>query len=201
MLVRTPRPTQILSTTHQFGNVRLADLALRLNVTPQTIRRDLNDLCNEHLLARTPWHRAIIPRANMAYNSRRPWATIGIAIDEVARALVHHEGLLVIPNHIHVATIQVLHPRTDVLIVGVLQKSHGGFLDEKGIAMITIFKVNRAVMGGLAIDAAGCAARVRVPRSVCRASNNAKFQKGNSRIRQHDIFEVTPGARRSTFAN
>jgi DeoR family transcriptional regulator, glycerol-3-phosphate regulon repressor len=177
MLVLNTRQNQILNLARQAGNVTVDDLAIRFDVTPQTIRKDLNDLCSNRLLART--HGGAILSSgvqNIVYESRRQLASqekraigqhaaslipnncslfinIGTTTEEVARALVHHEGLLVITNNLHVATILAPQPSIEVMIVGgMVRKSDGGITGEQTVDMITQFKVDHAVMGVSAID-------------------------------------------------
>ena len=54
------RQHEILSIARQTGRVTVEDLAERFDVTPQTIRKDLNDLCDQRLLARTHWRGAVV---------------------------------------------------------------------------------------------------------------------------------------------
>ena len=177
MLVLTPRQSQILATARQSGTVLVDELALRFEVTPQTIRKDLNEICNNRLLARTHGGAMLSSGvANMAYDSRRQIAAIekqligqhaaklipnncslfiniGTTTEEVARALIHHEGLLVITNNIHVATILMPCPTVEVMIVGgVVRRTDGGIIGEQAIDMISQFKVDHAVIGVSAID-------------------------------------------------
>lgn len=229
MLVLTPRQTQILTLARQNGNVLVDDLAARFEVTPQTIRKDLNDLCDNRLLARTHGGAMLSSGVqNMAYDSRRQLATtekqsigqlaaklipnncslfinIGTTTEEVARALVHHEGLLVITNNIHVATILMHHPRIDVVIVGgMLRKSDGGIIGEQAIDMISTFKVDHAVMGVSAIDDDGALldfdyrevraaqAIMQNSRSVILVSDSMKFSRSApvriGHLSQVDVF-------------
>ena len=46
------RQTEILDIAKSEGRVLVEDLAARFSVTPQTIRKDLNDLCDQRLLTR-----------------------------------------------------------------------------------------------------------------------------------------------------
>ncbi|MBL8894896.1 MAG: DeoR/GlpR transcriptional regulator, partial [Rhizobiales bacterium] len=43
------RQHEILAIARQTGRVTVEDLAERFDVTPQTIRKDLNDLCDQRL--------------------------------------------------------------------------------------------------------------------------------------------------------
>ena len=53
---------------------------------------------------------------------------IGTTTEEVARALVRHEGLLVVTNNIHVAAILSPVPKIEVIVVGgAVRKTDGGY--------------------------------------------------------------------------
>jgi DeoR family glycerol-3-phosphate regulon repressor len=51
------RQTEILNIARAFGRVMVEDLAKRFEVSAQTIRKDLNDLCDQRSLTRDPWRR------------------------------------------------------------------------------------------------------------------------------------------------
>jgi DeoR family transcriptional regulator, glycerol-3-phosphate regulon repressor len=177
MSVLSPRQHQILALARQTGTVMVEDLAQRFAVTPQTIRKDLNELCDGRLLARTHGGAMLTSGVeNMAYESRRQIAAaekkviglraaelipnncslfinIGTTTEEVARALVHHEGLMVITNNVHVATILMSCPKIDVIIAGgAVRRADGGIVGETAIDFISQFKVDYAVIGASAID-------------------------------------------------
>ncbi len=121
------RQHEILSIARQTGKVTVEELAERFDVTPQTIRKDLNDLCEQRLLTRTHGGALLSSGVeNVAYEARRQLAAIekqqigqraaalipnnsslfvniGTTTEEVARALTQHEGLLIITNNLHVA--------------------------------------------------------------------------------------------------
>ncbi|MCP4307902.1 MAG: DeoR/GlpR transcriptional regulator, partial [bacterium] len=165
------RQRQIIDLAKQTGGVTVDELALRFSVTPQTIRKDLNDLCDQRVLTRI--HGGAILSSgveNVAYDARRGMAhdekeqigrhaadlipnnssllmNIGTTTEEVARYLVRHEGLMVITNNIHVAAILMPSPGIDVIIAGgLVRKSDGGILGENAIDVIDQFKVDRAVI-------------------------------------------------------
>ena len=177
MLDLSQRQQQILALARQAGSVAVDDLAVRFDVTPQTIRKDLNELCDGRLLARTHGGAMLSSGVeNVAYEARRQLAAsekvvigrlaaqlipnncslfinIGTTTEEVARALVHHEGLLVITNNIHVAAILMPWPKIDVIVAGgMLRKSDGGIVGEAAVDFIAQFKVDHAVIGASAID-------------------------------------------------
>ena len=202
MQVLTPRQQQIIGLARQAGNVVVDDLALRFEVTPQTIRKDLNELCDARLLVRTHGGAMLSSGVEyVAYEARRQMAAsettvigrsaaslipnncslfinIGTTTEEVARALIHHEGLLVITNNIHVATILMPCPRIDVILAGgMLRKTDGGIVGEAAVDFITQFKVDHAVIGASAIDEDGAMLdfdyrEVRVAKAIMQNARN-----------------------------
>jgi hypothetical protein len=70
MDVWTPRQSDIVTLARTEGKVSVEDLAERFNVTPQTIRKDLNDLCDSGLLQR--FHGGAVLARSAASASRPP---------------------------------------------------------------------------------------------------------------------------------
>jgi DeoR family transcriptional regulator, glycerol-3-phosphate regulon repressor len=176
----SPRQQQILLLARSSGTVGVDELSAHFDVTPQTIRKDLNELCDARHLTRTHGGAMLSSGVeNVAYESRRQIAAtekqligrraaslipnncslfinIGTTTEEVARALVHHEGLLVITNNIHVATILSPVLKIEVIVVGgMVRKADGGIVGETAVDTIKQFKVDHAVMGVSAIDEEG----------------------------------------------
>jgi DeoR family transcriptional regulator, glycerol-3-phosphate regulon repressor len=195
------RQVQILAVARKQGNVSVEGLSESFNVTPQTIRKDLNELCEARHLTRT--HGGAILSSgveNLAYESRRQlsaiektniarhaaslipndcslFINIGTTTEEVARALVHHEGLMVITNNIHVAQILLPCPRIEVIVVGgTVRRSDGGIVGEQAVDAISNFKVDFAVMGVSAIDDDGAMLDfdVREVRAARAIMNNSR---------------------------
>jgi DeoR family transcriptional regulator, glycerol-3-phosphate regulon repressor len=171
------RQHEILSIARQNGKVTVDELVARFEVTPQTIRKDLNDLCDQRMLTRTHGGALLSSGVeNVAYESRRILAAdekqrigkraaelipndcslfinIGTTTEEVARALVDHTGLLAITNNIHVASTLLPCPRIEVILSGgLLRRSDGGIVGEQAVDFIKQFKVDYAVIGVSAID-------------------------------------------------
>jgi DeoR family transcriptional regulator, glycerol-3-phosphate regulon repressor len=180
MFALSPRQQQILLLARKSGSVGVDDLSAHFDVTPQTIRKDLNELCDNRHLTRTHGGAMLSSGVeNVAYDSRRQIAAsekqligrraaalvpnncslfinIGTTTEEVARSLVHHEGLLIITNNIHVASILTPCPKIEVIIVGgMVRKADGGIVGESAVDTIKQFKVDHAVMGVSAIDDEG----------------------------------------------
>jgi len=123
----TPRHNAILDLARRQGQVLVDDLAAAFDVTPQTVRKDLNDLCRARLLRRIHGG-ALYPSGveNMEYEARRRIAAnekesigkaaaeiipdgaslfinIGTTTEAVSHALIDHSELMVITNNINVA--------------------------------------------------------------------------------------------------
>ena len=214
MLELSPRQQQILTIARKVGSVGVDELSSHFEVTPQTIRKDLNELCDARLLTRTHGGAMLSSGVeNVAYESRRALAlaekqqigrfaaslipnnsslfiNIGTTTEEVARALTHHEGLLVITNNIQVASILSPVAKIEVIVVGgIVRKSDGGIVGETAIDAIRQFKVDHAVMGVSAIDEEGALldfdyrevraaqAIISNSRSVILVADNMKFTR------------------------
>jgi DeoR family glycerol-3-phosphate regulon repressor len=176
----TPRQLDIIRIAREVGRVNVEMLAERFSVTPQTIRRDLNDLCDQGHLER--FHGgAIIPSGvtNFAYEARRNLATegkrriglkaaaqipdnssliinIGTTTEQVATALRGHKGLMVITNNINVTNILMHVDNIEVIVAcGLVRHSDAGIVGEAAVDFIRQFKVDHAVIGVSAIDADG----------------------------------------------
>ena len=174
------RHAEIIQMAKDSGRVLVDDLATRFGVTPQTIRKDLNDLCEQRLLSRIHGG-ALLPSGieNMEYEARRKIAAeekgeigraaarlipdkaslfinIGTTTEAVSNALLDHKGLMVITNNINVANRLRVYPEIEVVISGgVVRSSDGGIVGEAAVDFIKQFKVDYAVIGVSAIDEDG----------------------------------------------
>ncbi len=176
----TDRQAEILAIAKAEGRVQVEDLAQRFSVTPQTIRKDLNDLCESRALTRIHGG-ALFPSGteNVKYEARRSIAAaekqaigraaaalipsnaslfinIGTTTEAVGEALRNHRDLMVITNNINVANRLRLFPGIEVVIAGgVVRGSDGGIVGEAAVDFIKQFKVDFAVIGASAIDEDG----------------------------------------------
>ncbi len=174
------RQQQILDIARQTGQVSVDELVQQFGVTPQSIRKDLNQLCNDRLLSRTHGGARLASSVeNMSYEARRMLASdhkaaigqavaeiipdnssmfvnIGTTTEAVAKALVNHQALMVITNNINVAT--ELRPCVDIQVIiasGEVRSTDGGIVGEAAVDFINQFKVDFAVIGSSAIDSDG----------------------------------------------
>ncbi|NTJ41876.1 DeoR/GlpR transcriptional regulator [Agrobacterium larrymoorei] len=173
----SPRQIEIIDLAKSEGRVLVEELAARFSVTPQTIRKDLNDLCEAKALNRIHGG-AIFPSGteNVRYEARRSIAAsekqaigraaaelipdksslfinIGTTTEAVGEALLDHHELMVITNNINVANRLRIFPSIEVVITGgVVRGTDGGIVGEAAVDFIRQFKVDFAVIGVSAID-------------------------------------------------
>jgi DeoR family transcriptional regulator, glycerol-3-phosphate regulon repressor len=179
-MLLSARQTEIMALAKEQGRVLVDELAARFAVTPQTIRKDLNDLCDIRALNRIHGG-AVFPSGNenVKYEARRSMAAtekqaigraaaelipdnsslfinIGTTTEAVGDALVDHRELMVITNNINVANRLRVFPSIEVVIAGgVVRGSDGGVVGEAAVDFIRQFKVDFAVIGVSAIDEDG----------------------------------------------
>jgi DeoR family transcriptional regulator, glycerol-3-phosphate regulon repressor len=170
----------ILKLARELGRVTVDDLATRFSVSPQTIRKDLNDLCDGGQMSRVHGGAVIGSGVeNMGYEARRHlspeakrrigaaaaelvpdnaslFINIGTTTEAVARALAGREGMLVITNNINVANTLMGSAHIEVILSGgLLRRSDGGIVGEAAVDLIRQFKVDYALIGASAIDSDG----------------------------------------------
>lgn len=176
-----PRQLTLLSLVQARGSVSVEQLAEHLQVTLQTVRRDVQRLADEGLLAR--FHGGVrVPSStteNIAHQQRESLnaegksriaravaaavpngcsliLNIGTTTEAVAQALAEHSGLRVITNNLNVARILSANPRTEVIVTGgVVRGRDQGVVGEAAVDFIRQFKVDLAVMGISGIEADG----------------------------------------------
>lgn len=175
-----PRQARILAIAREQGRVMVDALAAEFEVSVQTIRKDLNDLCDHNALQRIHGG-ALYPSgaSNYAYESRRILAedekrrigvraaslipdnssvilNIGTTTEQVAWALRDHHGIMVVTNNINVANILREVEHAEVIIAGgIVRPADGGIVGETTVEFIRQFSVDYAVIGASAISPDG----------------------------------------------
>lgn len=174
------RHEAILELARVQNRVTVEQLAAHFAVSVQTIRKDLNILCDQRLLSRVHGG-ATLPSGveNLEYEARRRIAAdakdaigkaaaalipngaslfinIGTTTEAVSQALLDHSGLLVVTNNINVANRMRVYPSFEVVIAGgVVRPSDGGIVGEAAAGFFSQFKVDYAVIGASALDEEG----------------------------------------------
>ncbi|CAN7313930.1 DeoR family transcriptional regulator [Aquipseudomonas alcaligenes] len=172
-----PRQQEILDLARDRGYVSIDELAQAFAVTPQTIRRDINQLAEQGLLRRTHGgaasesssiqNTAYAMRAGLMRDEKQRIAetvaalipdhaslfiNIGTTTEAIARELMGHKGLKVITNNLHVAAQLADRADFEVLVAGGTVRSDGGIVGPSAVDFIQQFKVDYAIVGISGID-------------------------------------------------
>lgn len=174
------RRQAITQLVRERGFMSVDDLAHAFEVTPQTIRRDINTLCQDGPLQR--YHGGVgydrrdqaLGKETAGHSQARARLEIGrlvaahipdeaslfIAYDvttqAVAAALANHRGLRIVTNSLEVA--RTLAHKDDfelTLTGGVIRPRQNCLVGEPAMEMIAQFRVDTAIVGVSAIDADG----------------------------------------------
>jgi DeoR family glycerol-3-phosphate regulon repressor len=174
------RQNEIVALLREAGRLTVEELAAHFEVTPQTIRRDLNEMSEARVITRVHGGAIVASSVqNLAYDARKLVAqqhkrligeaaarlipdnsslfiNIGTTTEEVARALSARTGLLVITNNLNVATELYRNRSIDVIITGgSVRPTDGGIVGATTVDLIRQFRVDTAVIGISAIDEDG----------------------------------------------
>lgn len=176
----TQRQNQITEIAWSEGFVGIEDIAARLRVTPQTIRRDIRQLCDMGILHRyhggaslttnTRNREYAIRQGEMAIEKARIgqkvaahipdgaslFINIGTTAEAVARALLARKALRVVTNNINVVTLLSQREDFDIIIAGGQVRSRDlAVVGEATLAFIDQFKVDFGIIGISGIDEDG----------------------------------------------
>ena len=175
-----PRQQQLLDQVRRHHHASVDALAKLLDVTTQTVRRDIKLLVEANLLTR--YHGGVtLPSSieNIAYARRQGMnaegkrriaqcvaervpegssliLNIGTTTEAVARAMLHKRGLRVVTNNLNVAAILSDNPHCEVIVAGGIVRSRDrGIVGEATIDFIRQFAVDIGVIGISGIDGDG----------------------------------------------
>jgi DeoR family transcriptional regulator, glycerol-3-phosphate regulon repressor len=176
-----PRQIKLLNTVRGAGTSSVEQLSDMLDVTLQTVRRDIQRLADEGLLSR--FHGGVrLPIStteNIGYRQREVLnaqgkariakavaeqvpnhssliLNIGTTTEAIAKALLHHTGLRVVTNNLNVAIILSDNPTCEVLVAGgSVRLRDRAIVGEATVDYIRQFKVDIALIGISSIEADG----------------------------------------------
>ena len=176
-----PRLLQLVAYVQARGSVTVEQLAETLGVTLQTVRRDVQRLADDGLLARfhggvrfpssTTENIAHMQRENLNAEGKARIAravaksvpnhcslilNIGTTTEAIAKALLHHKGLRVITNNLNVAATLCGNPDCEVIVTGgVVRPRDRGIVGEATVDFIRQFRVDIAIIGISGIEPDG----------------------------------------------
>lgn len=179
-LIFDERQARILELVREAGFASIERLAERFAVTPQTIRRAVNRLCEQGLLRRVHGGVGVpVPAQNLAYEGRQALnlaakqriATtvaaflpdgaslsvgLGTTPEQVALALADRRGLHVITNSLNVAAALAGNPEIEITLAGgTLRPRDRDIIGEAAAAFFGRFKADFGVFGVGGIDEDG----------------------------------------------
>ncbi|SFH54461.1 transcriptional regulator, DeoR family [Modicisalibacter xianhensis] len=172
------RHTSILELIKRQGYASIEQLTKHFDVTPQTIRRDLNQLAEDNLIRRVHGGAGLVDSStvNASYSTRKTlnleakqriarcvaehipdhsslFINIGTTTELAAEALLDHRGLEVITNNLNVAAILQRKEDFNIIVAGgVVRSRDGGIIGEATIDFIRQFKVDFGIIGISGID-------------------------------------------------
>ncbi len=174
------RRAQIVELVRRQGFVSIEAMAQLFAVTPQTVRRDINALCDQAVLQRHHGGAALASSVeNIAYPDRQVlcieekrriaqlvaahipdhaslFINLGTTTEEVAKALLRHQGLRVITNNLNVAALLCGKSDFEVTVAGgVVRSRDRGIVGEATVDLIRQFRVDYGVIGISGIDLDG----------------------------------------------
>lgn len=178
---QTQRHDAIIELVKKQGYVSTEELVEHFSVSPQTIRRDLNDLADQNIIMRhhggaalpssssvnTPWHdrkakqteeKARIARrvAQEIPDGATLFIDIGTTPEAVAHALLDHHNLRIVTNNLNVAnTLMVKEDFRIIMAGGELRSRDGGIIGEATLDFISQFRLDYGILGISGVDSDG----------------------------------------------
>ena len=168
---QTQRHDAIIELVKKQGYVSTEELVEHFSVSPQTIRRDLNDLADQNMILRhhggaalpsssvnTPWHdrkatqtaekeRIARKVATQIPNGSTLFIDIGTTPEAVAHALLNHSNLRIVTNNLNVAnTLMAKEDFRIILAGGELRSRDGGIMGEATLDFISQFRLDFGIL-------------------------------------------------------
>ena len=174
------RQIEILELVRSQGYVATDQLVRQFGVTPQTIRRDINQLCELDLIERFHGGAGRIGNAyNQPYQDRLQegmdgkrkiarmvakripkgaslFMNIGTTTEALAAELVGRNDLRIVTNNINIANMMRETEGSDVMIAGgFVRQSDGGIVGEATTEFLKQFRLDIGIIGISGIDEDG----------------------------------------------
>lgn len=176
----TERQAQIAEMVRQKDFIRVEDLAHHFQVTTQTIRRDLNQLCTLGIVRRL---HGGVQRMNIPGNVAYAWRqilnadakqtiarevachvpngvslafSIGTTPEMVSKALLDHQHLRIFTNNLNIAVLACSNPSFEVTVAGGRLRNEDRDVMGAGMeALFGAYKVDIGIYGVAGVDEDG----------------------------------------------
>lgn len=218
-----PRQLAMLQAVREHGSLKTEALATQFGTTLQTVRRDVQRLTEAGVLER--FHGGVRARdsstRNTAYVERQRgqadakqqiaravaaaipsgaslFMNIGTTVEAVASELLHHDGLRVVTNNLHVAQTLAANPQCDVVVAGgTVRHEDLGIVGEAALSFIRQFKVDIGLIGISGIDDDGVLRdfdmrEVMVARAIVEQSRQVWLVADHSKFGRAAMIEMAP---------
>ena len=209
-----PRQQQILELVRERGYVSIEEMAQLFVVTPQTIRRDINQLADANLLRRyhggaaydsSVENTAYAMRADQMRDEKQRigeaiaaqipdhaslFINIGTTTESIARALLNH-------SHLKIITMLSAKDDFDVLLTGGNVRRDGGVVGQASVDFINQFKVDFALVGISGIDEDGSLLdfdyqEVRVSQAIIANARQVILAADSSKFGRNAMIRLGP---------
>ena len=217
---QTQRHDAIIDLVRQQGYVSTEELVEHFAVSPQTIRRDLNDLAEQNKIHRHHGGAALPSSSvNAAYNDRKVmWSEakariaarvasqipdgstlfidIGTTPEAVAHALLEHNDLRIVTNNLNVATtLMVKEDFRIILAGGELRSRDGGIIGEATLDFISQFRLDFGILGISGVDSDGSLLEfdyheVRTKRAIIENSRHVMLVVDHSKFGRNAMVNM-----------
>ena len=217
---QTQRHDAIIELVRLQGYVSTEELVEHFAVSPQTIRRDLNDLADQNKIQRHHGGAALPSSSvNTAYHDRKVmWSEekariaqrvasqipdgatlfidIGTTPEAVAHALMGHKNLRVVTNNLNVAnTLMQKEDFRIILAGGELRSRDGGIIGEATLDFISQFRLDFGILGISGIDSDGSLLEfdyheVRTKRAIIENSRHVMLVVDHSKFGRNAMVNM-----------
>lgn len=211
-MAQSHRQVQIMELIQEKGFVSIDELVDHFKVTPQTIRRDLNQLAEQRKLRRHHGGAGVeSSTVNVSYQSRKImnleakeriaaeliqqipdgsslFINIGTTTETIAKALLNHRDLKIVTNNIHVAsTLSAKEDFTVIIAAGEVRHRDGGIVGEATSDFISQFQMDFGIIGISGVSLGGSLLdfdyrEVKVAQSIIDHSNSVLLAVDHSKF-------------------
>lgn len=216
---QTQRHEKIVNLVKQKSFMSIDELVELFQVTPQTIRRDVNQLADAGYVSRfhggigvaTSWentpyqdrkaqHKSAKERiaeavAEMIPDGASLFINIGTTTELIATKLLNHKNLHVVTNNIHVATILSAKEDFSVIIAaGEVRFRDGGIIGEATCDFISQFRMDYGIIGISGISNDGALLdfdfrEVKVSQAILQHARHVILAADSSKFERHAMVE------------
>lgn len=213
------RHKKIIELVNQLGYVSTEELVAQMKVSPQTIRRDLNEMAENNLIRRHHGGAAAPSNTeNSDYMHRKQFFSqeknaiaqqvakliphgssifldIGTTSEAVALALLSHKNLKVVTNNLNAAHILMKNPECQITVAGGNLRSDGGLIGEETVRFINQFRLDFGILGISAVDLDGSMLdydyhEVQVKRALMECSRQVALVTDHSKFSRNAIVRL-----------